>query len=340
MSFEDAIRHASERRYRRSVLLGNGFSMDYDAKRFGYESLAQEAKLPGLTVGKQDLFDRLDSSNFEVVIDRLKASAVLHRLYGGHEDIAASMEADATVVRHGLADVLADRHPANAHDLTGDEVEHVRTFLSNFHRIFTLNYDLLLYWAINRSELGPPVPQADGFEWPSYRERDRLVWKSNPSGKSQRVFFLHGALHLFVDSRRVRKISFAADGPLVSELRARLDEGKYPLVVTEGKREEKEYRIDRSAYLRTAHRRFSEIKGALFVHGVSMSQNDDHVLEPIESDTSFVRVLYVGIHGDPGSGRARELIQRADQIRERRKEAGGRSLRIRFYDASSAHEWR
>lgn len=95
------------------------------------------------------------------------------------------------------------------------------------------------------------------------------------------------------------------------------------MVVTEGKREEKEARIDRSAYLRMGHRRFANIEGALFVHGVSMSANDDHVFEPIASEASRVEALYVGIRGSITSGRGRELAQRAENLAAERKDASG-----------------
>jgi hypothetical protein len=339
VTFAEAVADAEARFDDISVLLGNGFSIDYAPTVFAYESLADEAELPALSVDKDALFAALGSSNFEVVIDKLRAAATLQGLYGGETDLADALAADAVVVRNGLADVLMARHPASAGLLSDDEVLHARTFLSHFSRIFTLSYDLLLYWVVNRPTPGTRVPKADGFEWPSWKDNSVLIWKSKPNVSRQRVFFLHGALHYFVEERKVHKMSYG-NGPLVAGLRRRLTRGQYPLVVTEGTRDEKEARIDRSAYLRTGLRRFGELGGAVFIHGVSMSPNDDHVLELLETDSSEVDAIYVGIHGSPRSAGARTLMARAEAIKANREANGGRALRVKFYDTASAQVWR
>lgn len=339
ISFPEAIGDVEDRDVEATVLLGNGFSMDFDAEIFGYESLAKEAKLENLSVAKDDLFQTLGSSNFEVVIDKLKSAATAAELYGGPEPLIETLRADASVVQNGLADVLADRHPEHAYELSDQEVQYARAFLSNFDQLFTLNYDLLLYWVVNRASVGYPVPQSDGFEWPTFHDRSRLIWKSKPS-TAQAVHYLHGALHMYVEDRRVHKLSYNAQGRLVEEMRQRLSAGRYPLVVTEGTCEEKLDRIDRSAYLRTAHRRFAALSGALFIHGVSFSPNDDHILEPLEASNNDIEVVYVGVHGSLTSTAGRRLSNRATEIQERRKEAKGRALEVYFYDSASAHVWR
>lgn len=339
LTFDEAIEHADENADLKSVLLGNGFSIDYDPAVFRYDSLAEEAKLANLSVPKADLFKALDSTNFEVVMDKLRAGAALERLYGGDKARAKAMESDAKVVRNGLADVLADRHPANSQDLSDDEITHARTFLHNFGNIFTLSYDLLLYWLINAREYGPSVPRTDGFEWPTYKDKSFLMWKSAPT-RRQRIFFLHGALHMFVEDRRLRKLSFNDHGLLIESLRDRLKNDEYPLIVTEGTRSEKDAKIDKSAYLRTGLRRFGELEGALFIHGMSLSSNDEHIIEPLESETSDVTALYVGIHSNPRSASAQRIMDRAEDIRVHREKVKGRPVTVKFYDSKSAHVWR
>ena len=338
LTFEKALADAHEHCDDLSVILGNGFSIDYNSTIFDYDSLAEEAGLENLSVGKAELFEALGSSNFEVVIERLRAAATLQELYGGNARLAAKYRGDAKVVRNGLADVLAARHPATSLALTVDEVEHARTFLSHFRRIFTLSYDLLLYWLMNRPE-GPRIQRSDGFEWPTAQRSTTFVWKPKPS-RAQRVFFLHGALHMFRRDGRLEKLTYWSGGPLVDGLRERLEAGEYPLIVTEGTSLEKESRIDRSPYLRTSLRRFGESDGALFIHGMSLSSNDDHILERIEADTSKIDALYVGIHGDSDGAGAKKVVARAQEVKDRRKKNGGRSLRLRFYRSESANVWR
>lgn len=339
MKFDEALKDAKRRSHDLSVLLGNGFSIDYDSGTFTYESLAEEARLSGLTINKEELFESLGSRNFEIVIDNLRAAAKLQRIYSGDEALADTMEADALTVRNGLADTLASRHPDKASVLTDDEVVHARTFLSHFRRIHTLSYDLLLYWVINKEATGVRVPRTDGFEWPTLRDQSRLIWKSKPI-RPQRVFFLHGALHFFVEGRRLTKLKTSYGSSIIDALRERLNALEYPIVVTEGTRTEKEARIERSTYLRTGLRRFGELSGVLFLHGVSMSRNDDHILESIEADSSKFVAIYVSLHGDPASPDARLVIERANEVKERRKKNGGRKLKVKFYSAQSANVWR
>lgn len=338
--FKDAVSAAKRKYETLSVLLGNGFSIDYDNALFCYESLANEAALDGLSVPKAELFDQLGTRDFESVIEKLRVAASLHELYGGSSGDADRMRHDAAVVRRGLADVLATRHPDTAFNLTDSEVLHARTFLSHFEHLYSLNYDLLLYWVSIRKGLGPSVSKTDGFAYPQPDDHSCLVWKSRLNRKPQRVHFLHGALHLFVSGNDLTKLRFKDHGSLVFELRKRLAAGEYPLLVTEGTRAEKEERIARSPYLSTAHRRFGATEGALFLHGFSLSPNDNHVLERIESRASDVTALYVGIHGAVDSRPAREVIARAQEIKRNRAQNEGRRLTVRFYSSSSAHVWR
>lgn len=340
MTFDEAVSDAvSFSGSQPTVLLGNGFSIDYDNRIFNYDSLAAQASLSGLSVTKAALFAAAQSNNFETVVDKLQAAADLQDLYKPGGALAGRLRSDAAVVRHGLAEALATRHPDKATDVDDDEILHARTFLANFQAIFTVNYDLLLYWAVTRDAVGPFVWQKDGFEWPTWRVGP-LIWKRNPTQGAQRIFYLHGALHLFVEDQRLTKLSGFEHGRLISELRQRLNDDKYPLVVTEGTRTEKEAHIEKSAYLRTSHRRFGEVGDSLFIHGMSLSPNDDHILELIETDESEITALYVAVHGDPGTRAARRVIDRAKRIRDERRDGGGAALRLKFYDSTSAHVWR
>lgn len=179
----------------------------------------------------------------------------------------------------------------------------------------------------------PRVPREDGFGW----DGGGLRWSSN---RRQRLHYLHGALHLFVEDRRLSKLQYAQHGRIVDELRDRLSSEVSPLIVTEGEREEKEQRIRSSAYLRTAHKRLTLVEGALFVHGVSMAPNDDHIFERIESEESRITRLYVGIHGDPSGAGAKRIFRQVEHMCDRRQERGGAKLRAKFYRSESAGVWR
>lgn len=332
-SFEKAVRDAESKSMRRSILLGNGFSIDYDPKTFSYQSLAADAELRGLSVTKKQLFNAVGSQDFEVVVDRLRVAARLARTYGGTLEEARRLRKDARIVRNGLADVLAHRHPRDSLSLSEEEVQCARVFLHGFRDIYTLNYDMLLYWVINRPSARPSIACRDGF-WPA---EDGLEWSPK---HIQRVHYLHGALHYFVEDKRLRKLRYTQHGPIVQEVKSRLRRDEFPLIVTEGSHPEKVKRIRRSSYLRTTLQRFGETQGALFIHGVSMSENDDHVFEKVEAAESKINALYIGIYGTKSGRHARAIMHRSEQMKERRKENGGSNLRIRFYDTATANVWR
>jgi hypothetical protein len=125
----------------------------------------------------------------------------------------------------------------------------------------------------------------------------------------------------------------------MSQLHSNLLAGKYPLVVTEGTRSDKEARIARSPYLTNCHQKLRGLGGDLFLYGISMGTNDAHVFDAISDPSSDVRRLYVGLHGHSSESRD-ELELRAMALRRARKRNGGRSLGVRFFQSETARVWR
>ncbi|MFP3422587.1 DUF4917 family protein, partial [Bacillus sp. SIMBA_161] len=58
---------------------------------------------------------------------------------------AAQLETDAQNVREALVTAVNATHPAHREDLAF-QYESAAAFLKNFGTVFSLNYDLLLYW--------------------------------------------------------------------------------------------------------------------------------------------------------------------------------------------------
>ncbi|EUA36317.1 hypothetical protein I549_4317 [Mycobacterium avium subsp. avium 2285 (R)] len=149
-----------------ALLLGNGFSRAFDNK-FGYETLRKEAALGSLSNGvtKDDLFDHAGTNDFETVIHTLERAAQLQKIYDPFGTLSAKLRADAEVVKRGLVDTLTAIHPPSAAEVESAKYAGARRFLRCFSAIFTLNYDMLLYWAVNQpsslSTLAPP--RDDGF---------------------------------------------------------------------------------------------------------------------------------------------------------------------------------
>ena len=343
-SFSEALAASEEGPGLRHLLLGNGFSMAYDYSSFAYGRLVEEADFSQISVDAQEIFRVLGTADFEKIIEALRLAALLLELYApGVPALAAALSTDADRLKSALAEVLARKHPDNVGLVTPDEYSHVRPFLANFERIYTVNYDLLLYWATMQD--GPePVPTNDGFaESEEEPGADWVAWQPMATWSSQRIFYLHGALHLFDAGTELRKITWTRTGmALVDQIRDALVLNIYPLVVTEGTSAEKYDKILHSAYLNHALRSFSSIQGKLFIFGLSLAPNDEHILRRIEDGK--VSRLFVGLHGDPNSEVNQQIVERADLMIERRDEQrSGRGLpdlQVEYFDSGTADVWR
>lgn len=170
-----------------ALLIGNGFSQAFSEK-FGYKALREKAPLTSLTPGvtKDDLFDHAGTNDFETVIRTLEHAAELHDLYDKNGTLRTRLREDAELVKKGLVDALVAIHPSSAAEIKPTKYAPARSFLSNFSVVFTLNYDLLLYWAINQqASLSTTTPRDDGF-----RLRNNVLTWIDPGLAAQEVFFL------------------------------------------------------------------------------------------------------------------------------------------------------
>jgi hypothetical protein len=335
MSFDEALKRGTGRRH---VLLGNGFSRALKDDIFAYDALFERADFSALSPSARKAFDVLCTTDFEVVMRALRDSASLASLYVAKDpDAAKSMRRDADGLRDLLAETIATNHPDRPYDISDEAYKACRLFLARFDgHIFSLNYDLLLYWALMQTELAPPMLESDdGFRQPEEGPADYVVWDPSDAFK-QNIFYLHGALHLFDAGATLRKMTYSNTGEaLVDQIRRALDKGFFPAIVTEGTSVEKVTKIMHSAYLGRGFRSFGQIGGTLFTFGFAMSGNDQHWLMMIAK--SKVGLLAVGLYGDPESDANAAIRQRAEALRAARR--GRNALDVVFYDAKSAAVW-
>ena len=335
ISFKSALADAKRHDYPLSVLLGNGFSRAF-SDEFAYARLRDVAEMTELTVAKDKLFDHAASDDFETVIQHLQQSARLIQLYEPQNtSLRRALLDDAKVVKRGLVDALTAIHPTSAWQIDDEKYRSARQFLSNFARIFTLNYDLLLYWTVLQRNLSPPtVVMGDGFGRPG---GGPLTWSQPGRSEEQQIFYLHGAMHYYVEDHQLRKLELSKQN-IVEQLQSNLLEGQYPLVVTEGSRDDKEARIARSGYLTYCHRRLSRLNGALFIHGMAMSDNDQHIVKAIANKSSGIEALYVGLHGGPSTSRD-SIRATVRELARKRAKNSGRELTFKFYQSETASVW-
>lgn len=336
LTFEEALARAAELHKKRHLLLGNGFSIAARPESFRYGRLLEEADLAALTVPGADLFESEKTSDFEAVIRALRTASRMIDFYKTQDrGLSRRLAVDAERLKEILAATLASKHPDYVGAISDDEYKAVRRFLGCFERFFTLNYDLLLYWALLQS-LEPQLRHDDGFRADRNDPDAPWVAWNDYNQYGQNVYFVHGGLHLYADGATLRKLTFRrTDIPLMDQIRGQLDDGVFPLIVTEGTSEEKHSAILHHGYLAKALRALTSCEGSLFIHGHSLDPNDAHVLRGIVEGK--FKAIFVSLHGAPDSEANSRIRNAAEALAAARPEK--KPLLVEFYDADSAAVW-
>ena len=337
LTFKEALKQTENGK--RHLLLGNGFSRACRNDLFAYDALFSQAK-DELTDRAQKAFDILGTTDFESVMRALKQAVELLKVYAPKNNkLANQLAEDADKLRDVLAKAIAHSHPDRPNQIKDEEFAACRKFLSYFDNIYTLNYDLLLYWALMNDEVDDLSLECnDGFHRPEEGPEEYVVWDPGDVG-SQNIFYLHGALHIFDAGAEIQKYTWCNTGiPLVDQIREALSQNRYPIYVAEGTSESKMSRIQHSAFLSRAYRSFVNISNSLFIFGLSLSDNDEHILRLIER--SKIKTVYISIFGHQRSKENRKIIARAERLKVARDNSGRRNkLTVHFFDADSAKVW-
>jgi hypothetical protein len=327
---------------KKHLMLGNGFSRACRNNIFSYDSLFETADFKKLSKHAKQTFEALETTDFEFVMRSLNTASALIKLYEDNSDneLAQTLAEDADKLRKVLVETIAAHHPSMPSDITDDEYLACRTFLDKFDKIYTLNYDLLLYWA-NMKALQGDKRRDDGFRDPyfgepeDYVEEDYVEW-SNPDHK-QDIHYLHGALHLFYQGPSLQKYCWRRTGVrLLEQIDTALKKGFFPLIVSEGSSDQKFERVQRSNYLGHNYRSLGKITGSLFIYGHSLAENDTHILEQLRKNTKLTN-LYVSVYGSLTDKGNQSILQTAGALATGRPKT--KPLTIAFYCAKSAHVW-
>ncbi|MEI2719908.1 MAG: DUF4917 family protein [Gemmatimonadales bacterium] len=264
------------------------------------------------------------------------AAKILEEYLPGQQDVITILRRDAAALKEVLVQTLGRRHPSRPSEVSAAEYGYARRFLSRFNDVYTLNYDLLLYWTVMQTEILPNLEFSDGFRTPEDGPAPYVTWEMENS-YNQKMFYLHGALHIFDGGHEVQKYTWRnTQEALMDQIRAALEQELYPIYVSDGDSTAKRAQIRHSDYLVRGHKSLLGISGALYVYGHSMDPGDDHVIRLIEKNKC--KQLCVGLYGDPFSPDNLRIRRRANQVVSRRPSS--RPLSISYFDASTAHVWR
>lgn len=170
-----------------SLVTGNGFSRAWSNGIFNYASLLEAANFGERDNEIRAMFTGLETADFESVMRSLVSARTVLAAYGKKEALISQIEGDEKRFKDSLIDVLSRTHPARPREVDNDQFVAARTFLSRFKQVFTVNYDVLYYWARNMPLIPEDYRGDDGF-------REEAMWQVY--GTNQNAHFLHGGLHL------------------------------------------------------------------------------------------------------------------------------------------------
>jgi hypothetical protein len=292
------------------LLLGNGFSVAYDPV-FKYDKLKDEV--------------------LERAFYGMDVEGIMLRIYSRPKYMLGRL-------KMGFIRAISAVHPEWT---TDEKMRTCVTFLKCFSRIYTLSYDLLLYWAINSDdELKRKF--FDGFGI----QRDKRMDNWPNAGKTS-TFYLHGSLLLhcfkppgdiatcprkpsechiakYIRPKSAASLNLTAIMPLIDILKNLSKTGQIPHFVSEGDPKQKYLRIQKCTYLKGCYEALKNEASNLVTYGVSF-ENDDHILEAIKS--SKVKYCYIGMYDNEEA-----LYQKAESLRSD-------SRIVKVYDAKTAKVW-
>ncbi len=316
----------------RHILVGNGSSIGVHAA-FAYPALWPLVKEQlGDCAALTEFMDRCASRDIEEALRGI--------LYGNTiEEGTESGDVETLVTEHyelfqeAFIRAVAHVHPAFPGSIDAHMWDAFRDFLADFHHVFTLNYDLLLYWLNARAR--PAERWFDGY-FPG--KAGRLVFATDrfrPDGKPCMVF-LHGALHLYHEDAATLK--HAWDGPgrgIIAQLRESLEARQLPLFVSEGTSEHKHAKIAGNLYLDASLDLLVGAAGVLVTFGASFSESDRHIARAIGRNPNLT-CLALGVFGQ---SHLPAMEKTAAMIADARKAAGVKALQVLFYDTSTIKPW-
>ena len=323
IGYRDALARTAGRR--RNLLLGNGFSIAARTQ-FRYEALRSAADQIDYARG---ILGGHEGTNIEDLM-----ASLLDALETAYErdkiDDAHSIEQQLAGLRRLLVDTVTLVHPGSSYAMRHAELESCAAFLAPYIGratvppgiVFTVNYDLLLYWTVvtfGARGPGRKLQFNDAFQGKS--------WLPERMGNANlSVVFLHGSLHIFDAEGRILRVRYehgSAPKNLITQIRERLAAKDLPVFVAEGNAERKLRHINANPYLREALAKFRfacrDPRDSLFTVGHSLSPQDGHLMDLVGRGT--IGRVFVGAYGGRDSTDGRRAVELACQWREMRESA-------------------
>jgi hypothetical protein len=353
INFDDVLKRCKGQKTH--LLLGNGFSIAKFPKLFAYDALFSQADFAG-NGRLESVFNRLQTHDFEKVMRFLIMMSATASEYGLSAEAIIDVKNDIEALKQILIQTICEIHPDGSNEIDDDSYTKCFSFLKHFlsqkgSHIYTLNYDLLLYWTLARIGLSDKTCGNrinDGFSGAS--TGNYLIWQGEGQAAFSTIRYPHGALHIFDAGQDIQKITFnRTNERLLDQVREALDSGLFPLFVSEGTFGEKLEKIKHNAYLYDCYQRYcADIKfardlgggsdTALVIFGHSMDESDDHFWAPLmKGNSSQIYVdVYVSVYQGLESSGGLDLQKNVDRLK---KKFSASKVQFGYFKAESIELW-
>ena len=319
-----------------SLILGNGASIAVDS-RFRYNNLFDKACDDSiLDKTSMELFKALETNDFELVMNKLRQACIINGVLNLDSHNVASITYDN--LRLSLINTVKATHVQYSDVVS--QIENISKFIGQFSTVISLNYDLLVYWAVMENNSRMPYKMKDcfsdpidgnlGFNYRIDKFREPYQGISDPT----LVFYPHGNLMLASDENNDEfKIRINDRGNLFSEIEKKWKHNYVPLFVSEGDSKQKLRAIRRSAYLNFVFENVLPSLGSIvIIYGWRLAQQEKHLIRKIFQNTGIEKV-FVSIY-----------CGNSDYQEEQRRISGILSsenslVDIKFFDSESKHCW-
>ena len=290
--FADIQTYIQSQNKKISIIIGNGLSRKF-FESFKYNSLFEEAYKTNSPEEKK-LFIEFGTSNFEEVLWNLFIARKVHSALDNNHPSIKIFDDLYSKIQETFIETIKKIHPTYSAAVTA--VKKICDQLKLFQRVFTTNYDLLIYWAIMQDES-------------NFTDRivnDELRYDDHFEPLTH-VYYLHGALHLSQNAENPFYKIKREDGPepddCIDLLTKILTTPNYfPIYVAEGTWQKKLNKIRSVPYLNLSYEVLKEnyahsVKESLplVVYGLSLTETfDKHIIDAIKG--SRIKTIFYGIH--------------------------------------------
>jgi len=342
-SYQEVLAYLhKDKRREKHLLLGNGFSMAYDPKIFSYNALydfVSSLKNPVL----KKLFDAINTKNFELIMRQLDNFIEIAKALEADEDFIEKLKLGHETLQKSLIDAVSKLHPEHVFSIDEGKSKRCFSFLTEYlggnGKIFSTNYDLLLYWVLMRNDsqhhvdgFGQDVINADEVIKGEDPICSSLYWGKHQD--KQNVFYVHGTLPIFDNGVEIEKETFTNYGYLLDNIKARMEKHHYPVFVTAGDGREKLEHIMHNKYLTHCYDALCELQGSLITFGFGFGEYDGHIIDALNKAAKYgqkktgekLHSVYIGVYS-------------LEDLEHVKKIQGKFKCKVNVYNAQTANIW-